>query len=140
MIGNIIGTSIAIIVAIFTHHTKPIKMAKKKNNSKKPIAEKSTMIKIAEKVGELAGRIVNEKDHLVEMAGGAIDSVKTAVQHITASTKKATVKKAAKKAVKKVAKKVEKKIKPAVKKVKKVASTVKKAASPKKAASVKKDG
>lgn len=90
-------------------------MATKKQASKKAVKEKSTMIKIAEKVGEIAGRIVNEKDHLVQMAGGAIESVKTAVQHITAK-KKPTTKKLVKKAAKKVVKKA---IKPAVKKVKK---------------------
>lgn len=129
--------SVGILLALLLHLLwqyllsiqKPIKMAKKKSITKKSIPQKTTMIKIAEKVGEIAGRIVNEKDHLVEMAGGAIDSVKTAVKNITSSKKKATVKKAAKKAVKKIAEKIEKKVvRPAAKKVKKVASSKKAAA------------
>lgn len=102
-------------------------MANRKTNSKKGRKQKSTMIKIAEKVGELAGRIVNEKDHLVEMAGGAFDSVKETVRNIS-STKKNKPKKAAKKLVKKVAKKV---VKPAASKIKKTAP-VRKAVSAKK--------
>ena len=109
-------------------------MTKKKTVSKNAKREKTTLIKIAEKVGEVAGRIMNEKDQLVEMAGGALDSVKTAVQHITVgkkvAVKKATVKKAAlkKAAVKKVAKKVVKKVskkivRPAVKNIKKAVSS-----------------
>jgi len=101
-------------------------MATRKTISKKATQQKSTMIKIAEKVGELAGRIVNEKDHLVAIAGGAIESVKATVQKITAPKKKAT-----KKAVKMIVKKAPKKIvKPAVKKINK-ATPVKEAAAKK---------
>ncbi len=96
-------------------------MATKKNNAKKSAPAKSTLIKIAEKVGELAGKLVNEKEHLVEMAGGAIKSVKSTIHKITAE------KKSAKAVVKKVEKKI---VKPAVKKVTKAA--VKKAAPVKK--------
>ena len=103
------------------HKYKPIKMATKKAISKKATQQKSTMIKIAEKVGELAGRIVNEKDHLVAMADGAIESVKATVHNITAP-KKNTLKKAAKKIVKKVAKKI---VEPSAKKIKKAASAKK---------------
>lgn len=117
-------------------------MAKKKSNSKK-----STMLKIAEKVGELAGKMVNEKEHLVEMASGAIKSVKEKIQNIGTGKNdapkkkaKAVVKKAANKIVKPIAKKVTKTLpvkKAAV--VKKAAKKIVKAVAPaKKAAVVKK--
>ncbi|MFT3909340.1 MAG: hypothetical protein QM737_07950 [Ferruginibacter sp.] len=83
-------------------------MATKKQVSKKG-KSKSTMIRIAEKVGEIAGRIMNEKDHLVSIAGEAIDSVKSAVPGLGGKIKKAE-KKAAKKPVKKTVKKAAKSI------------------------------
>jgi hypothetical protein len=94
-------------------------MAKKISKSKTP-AGKSTMVKIAEKVGELAGKIVNQKEHFVEMAGDAIDSVKEKVKGITG--KKRAVKNAVKRVAKKAVKKIEKKvINPAAKKISKSA-------------------
>ncbi len=79
-------------------------MTKRKSSPKKVVQEKSTMIKIAEKVGELAGKIVNQKDHLIAMADDAIESVRMTVHDFT-EKKEPEVKKATKKIVKKVAKK-----------------------------------
>ena len=73
-------------------------MAVKKKTTKKA-APKSTMVKIAEKVGEVAGKISVQKDHLVEMADHAIESVRSTIHDFTA--KKPAVKKAVKKIVKK---------------------------------------
>ena len=76
----------------------------KKSAPKKSVKEKPTMIKIAEKVGQLAAEIVVGKDHLVEMAGDAIESVKSGISEFTTSKKnvpKKTVKAKAKQAVKK---------------------------------------
>lgn len=99
---------------------------KKKVNSTKKNQQEPIMIKIAGKVGELAGKIVNQKDQLVKKAGDAIDSIKTAVHDATAN-KKTAVKKVIKKDVKKVAKKVEKKVvKPVKKAVKKASSATNK--------------
>jgi hypothetical protein len=100
-------------------------MATRKKNEKKAAPAKSTMIKIAEKVGELAGKIVNEKEHLVEMAGGAIKSVKATIHNITATKKtaKAVVKKVEKKIIKPAAKKI---TKAAAKKAAPVKKTIKK--------------
>ena len=78
-------------------------MANKKSNLKKSIPEKSTLIIIAEKIGELAGRIANQKDHLVEAAGDAIESIKKVVKHT--SNKKPVAKKPVVKAAKKGTKK-----------------------------------
>ena len=80
---------------------------------------------IAEKVGHLAGEIAAGKDHLVEMAGDAISSVKATLHHITApNTKKAGLKKPIKTAEKKSVEKIA----PAKKLIKKAAKTAKKAA------------
>jgi hypothetical protein len=100
-------------------------MAKKKSNSKKT-TEEPLMEKIAGKLGHLTGEIIVAKDHLVDMASGAVDSVKETIQNIT--KKKATApKKAIKAAVKKVEKAVAKKVAPAKKTVKKaIKATVKK--------------
>ena len=87
-------------------------MANKKSSPKKSIPQKTTLIKIAEKVGELAGRIANQKDHLVEAAGNAIESVKTVVKHISPNKKpvaKKPVAKAARKVTKKASRKTPKK-------------------------------
>lgn len=95
---------------------------------KKSIAPKTTLIKIAEKVGELAGRTMNEKDHIVAMATNAIDSVKEKIHTITTPSKK-NIKKAIKKPAKKVAKKansVKKNAGKAVKKAAKKATAIKK--------------
>ena len=114
------------------------KSAPKKTTAKK---EKSTMIKIAETIGQVAGELSVKKDQLTDMASHAIDVVKSKIHDITTS-KVITEKKAApKKVVKAVEEKVTKKIaKPVAKKAtevkKAVTKTVKKAA--KKASPVKK--
>ncbi|MEO6720297.1 MAG: hypothetical protein ABIN67_08015 [Ferruginibacter sp.] len=111
-------------------------MEKKNTSSKKGTEEKTMLTKIAGKVGYLAGEIVAGKDHLIEMAGDAMESMKTAVKNITAKKKapkkrapkptaKKTVKPAvavAKKAVKKIAKKAPTPAKKAAKKVAKKAA------------------
>lgn len=105
-------------------------MATRKSKATKVTAEKPTMIKIAEKVGEIAGRIVNEKEHLTSMATGAIDSVKSTLNKITAPKKKIAkkakkvVKKAASKSANKSANKIVKKAAVVKKKVKKAAKKV----------------
>ena len=99
-------------------------MAKTKNAT----AEKPMINKIAGKAAFIAGEVVGAKNAIVEMAGGAIASVKETIHNITA--KKPAAKKAAKKAVKKVVKKaapVKKVIKKAEKKVVKKAAAAKKA-------------
>ena len=88
-------------------------MAKKKSNSKKTTGE-PILEKIAGKLGHFTGEVIVAKDHLVDMASGAIDSVKETIQHIT-EKKGAAPKKAVKAAVKKVEKAVAKKIAPAKK-------------------------
>ena len=94
-------------------------MATKKVTTKKSAPKKTTFYKIGGKIGKLAVGLIAGKDHLVEMADGAIESVKSTIQNITTS-KKTAPKKAAKttpqKAVTKQAKPVVKKSgKPAVK-------------------------
>ena len=84
-------------------------MATKKTNSKK---EKSTMVKIAETIGQVAGEISVKKDQLAEMASHAVETVKEKIHDFTAPKEKA-VKKAVKKVVKKAA---PKKVATAVKK------------------------
>ena len=110
-------------------------MAKKKSNSKK--AEQEPMIeKIAGKLGQMTGELIVAKNHLVDMAGGALVSVKETIHNITTKKKtaaKKAVKAVAKKAVKIAVKKVDEKTVPAKKAIKKA---VKKAA--KKTAPVKK--
>ena len=69
-----------------------------KKSSTKPVPEKSLLNKIAGEVGHIAGNIAIGKDHLLEIASEAIDSVKEKL-HITMK-KKAAPKKAVK-AVKK---------------------------------------
>lgn len=116
-------------------------MAQKKNNPTKPVEEESMLNKIAGDAAYMAGKMVVAKNDLVEMAGGAIETVKTAVKKITAKKNiepgeavKAAVSKIvkkvapAKKAAKKVTKKIVKKAAPAKKTakvtVKKVAKKV----------------
>ena len=71
-------------------------MATKKSTAKKKSTENTMLESIAEKVGHLAGEIAAGKDHLVEMAGDAINSVKATFHHITApNTKKTVLKKSA---------------------------------------------
>jgi hypothetical protein len=79
-------------------------MAKKKISSTKSVPEKSILNKIAGEVGHLAGSIAVGKDHLVEMAGEVIHSVKEKIHDIT-TKKKAAPKKAVKTIVKKASSK-----------------------------------
>lgn len=85
--------------------------------------------KIAGTLGHMTGELIVAKNHLTEMAGGAIDSVKATIQNFTGN-KKTTPKKVVKAAVKKVVKKAapaKKAVKAAAKKVVKKAAPVKKA-------------
>ncbi|MCW3092480.1 MAG: hypothetical protein JWP81_3549 [Ferruginibacter sp.] len=70
-------------------------MATIKKNPKKTAKEKTIITKFAGQVGHLAGEIIAGKDHLIEIAGDAIESVKTTLQNI-AVKKKAAPKKAGK--------------------------------------------
>ena len=100
-------------------------MAKKKSNSPKTTDE-PMLEKIAGKLGHFTGEIIVAKDHLVDMASGAIDTVKETIQNIT-EQKGAAPKIAAKAAIKKAEKAFVKKVAPAKKAVKKaVKATVKK--------------
>jgi len=81
-------------------------MTKKKNTSTKSVPEKSILNKIAGEVGHLAGSIAVGKDHLVEMAGEVIHSVKEKIHDIT--TKKAAPKKPLSKRAKPIAKRIAK--------------------------------
>lgn len=102
-------------------------MATKKSSPKKVPAkkEKSTMIKIAETIGQVAAEISVKKDQLTDMASHAIDAVKSKVHEITAPKVK-PVKKAAKVVSKKAAT-VKKSVKKTVKQANKKAAPVKKA-------------
>ena len=71
-------------------------MAKQKQAPVNGAKEKTILTKIAGKVGYLAGGIAGRKDQLVEMAGEAIDSVKSTFQEMTSGKK--TAKKTAPKA------------------------------------------
>ena len=77
-------------------------MATKKISTGKSAPKKTIMTKIARKVGFLAGELVAGKDQLVEMAGGAIESVKATIQPEASATKKKVVKKKALAIAKKV--------------------------------------
>ena len=79
-------------------------MEKTKSKSKDVEEEKSTMIKIAEKVGELAGNIVNQKNQFIAMADDAIESVRTTIHDLT-DKKKPVIKNVTKKIIKHAAKK-----------------------------------
>ncbi|MEP6710853.1 MAG: hypothetical protein ABJA37_00475 [Ferruginibacter sp.] len=79
-------------------------MTKKKSAAKKPAKEKTFMIKVAEKIGEIAGEIAVGKDHFMQMAAGAVSSVKAGIHNITEGKKTEpakSVKKPAKKAIQK---------------------------------------
>ncbi len=83
-------------------------MATKKTSSKNPVQEKTIMEKIGDGASFIKDEIVAGKDHIVEIAGDAITSVKTSIQKFT-DKKKATPKKIIKRPLKKVAKKAIKK-------------------------------
>jgi len=97
-----------------------ITMKRNSKSAKQPKNE-TTMYKIGSLVGEIAGKISNQKDHLMAMAGNAIESVKTAVHDIT-EKRKPVAKKAIKKTTKKAAKKL---ANPIVEKVEKATPTKK---------------
>lgn len=119
-------------------------MAKKKNNPKatssKETAPEPVLEKIAGKLGRMTGEIIVAKNSLVNMAGGAMDTVKEKIQTITekkdaalkeikafrknAEKKIAPAKKRVEKAVKATVKKVETKVTPAKKTIKKAAKQV----------------
>jgi hypothetical protein len=67
-------------------------MTKKKVMPKKMARERNMLDKIAGQIGHLAGEIVVGKNHLKEMAGHAIDSVKETMHSI--ATKNPTQKSA----------------------------------------------
>ena len=105
-------------------------MATKKQTAKKPEAEKTILTKIAGKVGAIAGGIAGRKDHLMEMAGDAIESVKSTFKDMTSGkneTKKRVLKAAPKAPAKKAATPAKQKTKP-LSATKKAATPVKKAA------------
>ena len=87
-------------------------MATKKVTTKKSAPKKTTFYKIGGKIGKLAVGLIAGKDNLVEIADGAIESVKSTIQNITTS-KKAAPKKAVKPTPPKA---VTKQAKPAIKK------------------------
>lgn len=99
-------------------------MANKKSTAKAATNE-PLIEKIAGKLGHMTGEVIVAKNNLVNMAGGAIDTVKSTIKNITAK-KKPEAKKAVKAAVKKVVKKATP-AKKAIKKVVKKAAPVKKA-------------
>jgi hypothetical protein len=105
-------------------------MAKQKQAPAKGGKEKTILTKIAGKVGYLAGGIAGRKDQLVEMAGDAIDSVKSTFQEMTSgkkSDKKAAPKAGAKKTATKTAEPTKRKS--PVSATKKTPAAVKKTAS-----------
>ena len=111
-------------------------MATKKVTTKKSVPKKTTFYKIGGKIGKLAVGLIAGKDHLVDMADGAIESVKSTIQNITTSKKNAP-KKAVNTTTQKV---VTKQAKPAIKKASKPAvkksspaKKISKSAPPKKA-------
>ncbi len=63
-------------------------MTTKKSANIKKATSKTTLIKIAEAVGSIAGEISVKKDQLTNMASGAIDSVKATIQDIGKKTAK----------------------------------------------------
>ena len=106
-------------------------MATKKSTSKKAAKKKTVMEKIGDTASHLKEELVIGKDHLLEMAGSAIDSVKSTIQNITHKKKKpaAKAKKAAAPAVKKSIKRAKPKpAAPAAKKSAPAKKTTKKVA------------
>ncbi len=115
--------------------------------TKKASAKKSTLIKIAETIGTVAGEISVKKDQLVNLASDAFESVKSGMKNLASKEQevkksvKADVKKAGKKvaAVKKTIKKeVKQVVKPAAKKIAAAKKSVKKSAPVKKVVSAEK--
>jgi DNA-binding protein HU-beta len=106
--------------------------------TKKASKQKSTLRKIGETIGTIAGNIAVKKDQLVHLTSDAIDNVKSSIHDMT--TPAAAAPKKAKATVKKAGKTAKKEVKKAIGKVKKKAAPVKKAAKKvvKKAAPAKK--
>ena len=64
-------------------------MATKKAITKKSVPKKTAFYKIGGKIGKLAVGLIAGKDHLIDMADGAIESVKSTIQNISISKKAA---------------------------------------------------
>ncbi len=77
-------------------------MATKKAASKAAPKKKDTLVKIAETIGEVAGRISVKKDQLAGKASHAVDAIKEGVHNIVEKEKK-VVQKLTGKATKKAA-------------------------------------
>ena len=102
-------------------------------SGKKAAHDQTLMEKIGEQAQHLKEGIIAGKDHIVEMAGDGIESVKDTFKHLTEAKKPA--RKSAKKTVKKIVKKAKKAAKKIVAK-KVVKAVVKKKPAVKKAAKV----
>ena len=76
-------------------------MPTKKKVAKKPAPKKTFLEKVGDKASHLKDEIVAGKDHVVEFAGEAFESIKEGVKHLV--EKKKPKKTAKKKAIKKVA-------------------------------------
>jgi hypothetical protein len=76
-------------------------MPTKKKVAKKSAQEKTLLEKVGDKASHLKDEIVAGKDHVVEFAGEAFESIKEGVKHLI--EKKKPKKTAKKKAIKKVA-------------------------------------
>jgi hypothetical protein len=76
-------------------------MANKKVKLKKAIPEKTMMKKIGDKAAHLKEELIEGKNHLIELAGDAITSVKSTIQELTTKQKLP-----AKKVIKKKAEKI----------------------------------
>lgn len=109
-------------------------MATKKAASKAAPKKKDTLVKIAETIGEVAGRISVKKDQLADKASHAVDAIKDGVHNIVEKEKKMVQKltgKAPKKAAaKKAAPKKAAPKRPAPKKATSKKAAPKKAAKP----------
>ena len=101
---------------------------KSKKSIKNP-QDETVLHKLGGFIGEIAGKLSNQKDHLMDIADNKVESIKTAV-HNLAEKKESIAKKAIKKPTKKAAKKL---VTQVVKKAKKAVPT-KKAPTPKKIA------
>jgi len=76
-------------------------MPTKKKVAKKAVQKKTLLEKVGDKASHLKDGIVAGKDHVVEFAGEAFESIKEGVKHLV--EKKKPKKTAKKKAIKKVA-------------------------------------
>src|SRR5688572_3732386 len=62
-------------------------MATNRTNPSKPVVEKSKLLKVAEKVGTIAGTVVGKKNQLVRKAEIAIEKAKEKVTEFAAKKK-----------------------------------------------------